>query len=55
MQSDKIFLVGREAERAELTDALASERPELIAVHGRRRVGKTYLVRAVLCPQRPPA
>lgn len=41
-----LFLAGREAERAELDDALASNRAELIAVHGRRRVGKTYLVRA---------
>jgi uncharacterized protein len=41
-----LFLAGREAERAELEDALLSNRAELIAVHGRRRVGKTYLVRA---------
>jgi len=42
-----LFLAGRQAERAELEDALASTRAELIAVHGRRRVGKTYLVRAI--------
>jgi hypothetical protein len=41
-----IFVAGRETERAELNDALESGRAELIAVHGRRRVGKTYLVRA---------
>jgi len=41
------FLAGRKAERAELTDALSSGRPELIAVLGRRRVGKTYLIRTV--------
>ncbi|MGH8209013.1 MAG: AAA family ATPase, partial [Steroidobacteraceae bacterium] len=41
------FLAGRKIERAELHDALASARPELIAVHGRRRVGKTYLIRTV--------
>jgi hypothetical protein len=38
-------LVGREAEQQELADALRSGRPELIAIYGRRRVGKTYLVR----------
>lgn len=45
------FLAGRAAERAELEDALASERPELIAVLGRRRVGKTYLIRTVFAEQ----
>jgi uncharacterized protein len=43
--SDGTFLAGRASERAELTDALKSDRPELIAVYGRRRVGKTYLIR----------
>jgi AAA+ ATPase superfamily predicted ATPase len=41
------FLAGRKAERAELADALSSGRPEQIAVLGRRRVGKTYLIRTV--------
>ena len=45
------FLAGRKSERAELDDALASGRPELIAVHGRRRVGKTYLIRTVFARQ----
>jgi uncharacterized protein len=45
------FLAGRNAERAELQDALTSGRPELIAVHGRRRVGKTYLIRTVFADQ----
>lgn len=45
------FLAGRKAERTELQDALASGRPELIAVHGRRRVGKTYLVRTLFAEQ----
>lgn len=38
-------LVGRKAEQQELADARDSGRPELIAIYGRRRVGKTYLVR----------
>jgi uncharacterized protein len=37
--------VGRISEWAELEHARDSGRPELIAVYGRRRVGKTYLVR----------
>jgi AAA+ ATPase superfamily predicted ATPase len=35
-------------ERAELEDAFHSGRPEFVAVYGRRRVGKTFLVRSVL-------
>jgi hypothetical protein len=38
-------VIGRAAERAEFVRALQSGRPELIAVYGRRRVGKTYLIR----------
>src|ERR1700761_3117269 len=45
--SPKAFLAGRDAERAELENALRSSKAELIAGHGRRRVGKTYLVRTV--------
>lgn len=44
-------IIGREAEQRELEDALGSGRPELIAVYGRRRVGKTYLVRAYFAVQ----
>jgi uncharacterized protein len=40
-------LVGRVPEIKILTDALASPRAELIAVYGRRRVGKTYLIQTV--------
>jgi AAA+ ATPase superfamily predicted ATPase len=47
----RVFLAGRRVERAELQDALTSTRSELIAVHGRRRVGKTYLIRAVFAEQ----
>jgi hypothetical protein len=38
-------LIGRENEIQILTDALQSNQAELIAVYGRRRVGKTYLIR----------
>jgi hypothetical protein len=41
-------IIGRQYERLILSDALKSDRPELIAIYGRRRVGKTYLVRATL-------
>ncbi len=38
-------LIGRNKEQQILKDALHSEEAELIAVYGRRRVGKTFLVR----------
>lgn len=37
--------VGRQQQLADLRKILASDRPEFIAVYGRRRVGKTFLVR----------
>ncbi|MBU0486425.1 MAG: ATP-binding protein, partial [Bacteroidetes bacterium] len=40
-------IIGRKAEKAILESALKSERPELIVVYGRRRIGKTFLVREV--------
>ena len=40
-------LVGRSHEADILNDALESNRSELIAVYGRRRVGKTFLIRNV--------
>jgi uncharacterized protein len=43
---DKI-LIGREPQIQELEEALHSNRPEMIALVGRRRVGKTYLVKQV--------
>lgn len=39
------FIVGRELEKARLEETLNSHRSELIAVYGRRRIGKTYLIR----------
>lgn len=38
-------IVGRTKEQNELEEAYASTRPEFIALYGRRRVGKTFLVR----------
>jgi uncharacterized protein len=38
-------IVGRELEKTILMDILKSRDPELIAVYGRRRVGKTFLIR----------
>ena len=40
-------LIGRKSEKATLINALKSNRSELIAVYGRRRIGKTFLVRQV--------
>jgi len=41
-------LIGRVAERAALERVLASREAELVAITGRRRVGKTFLVREAL-------
>ena len=38
-------MIGREKERKILLDALQSDESQFIAVYGRRRVGKTYLIR----------
>ena len=43
----KKTLIGRKKEKAILLEALASEEAEMISVIGRRRVGKTFLVRTV--------
>jgi AAA+ ATPase superfamily predicted ATPase len=40
-------LTGRESERKILHQALESKEAELVAVYGRRRVGKTFLIRQV--------
>lgn len=41
-------VVGRESEKKVLKEAMQSMTPELIAVYGRRRVGKTFLIRQFL-------
>ena len=43
MAKEKI--IGRKNETGILTKALHSTEPEFIAVYGRRRVGKTFLIR----------
>ena len=40
-------LVGRIQEKKIIEDALASTGAELIAIYGRRRIGKTFLIRSV--------
>ncbi len=39
-------LVGRKIEQEELKRLVDSEQPEFVAVYGRRRVGKTFLIRS---------
>lgn len=39
------IIIGRKEEKTLLEDALLSPRSELIALYGRRRIGKTYLIR----------
>ena len=41
-------IIGRERERAELKKYISSEQSEFIAIYGRRRVGKTFLVKELL-------
>jgi len=41
-----IFMVGREKEIELLSKIYSSDKPELLAVFGRRRVGKTFLIRS---------
>ena len=38
-------LIGRKKEQYELEQCVSSERPEFMVVYGRRRVGKTYLIK----------
>lgn len=38
-------IIGRETEQQRLLEASRSKEPELVALYGRRRVGKTFLVR----------
>ena len=39
------MFIGREKEKQELMRAYESSEAQFVAVYGRRRVGKTYLVR----------
>ncbi len=38
-------IIGREEEKMVLEKLLASDKPEFLAIYGRRRVGKTFLIR----------
>lgn len=42
---ERIFMIGREEEQAVLMELAKSDHSELAVVYGRRRVGKTFLVR----------
>lgn len=39
------LLIGRNAERAELDECMKSDKSELVVLYGRRRIGKTFLIR----------
>ena len=41
-------IIGREKEKLELNKFISSEQSEFIAIYGRRRVGKTFLVKELL-------
>jgi len=41
-------IIGRKSEQELLTNCLNSNKPEFLAVYGRRRVGKTFLIREYL-------
>ena len=42
------IIIGREKEIEELERRCRSNRPEFVAVYGRRRVGKTFLINEVM-------
>lgn len=44
----KSKMIGREQETRMLNEYIDSDRSEFITVYGRRRVGKTYLIRNVV-------
>ena len=39
------MIIGRERERADLENLMVSDKSEFVAVYGRRRIGKTFLIR----------
>src|SRR5579871_3474379 len=39
------LIIGRGREKKILKDVISSGRPEFVTVHGRRRVGKTFLIK----------
>ena len=45
------YIIGREKERKILDEMYNSDVSEFVAVYGRRRVGKTFLIREVFSEQ----
>jgi uncharacterized protein len=43
-------LIGRDSEKAFMESLLTSPKAELLAVYGRRRIGKTFLIKNVYAP-----
>ena len=41
-------IIGRKKEQRQIMDLYESGKPEFLAVYGRRRVGKTFLIRETL-------
>jgi len=39
------MMIGRKQERADLEELIASDKSEFVAIYGRRRIGKTFLIR----------
>jgi uncharacterized protein len=48
MKNNNMTIIGREAELATLSEAMESNQSEFVAVYGRRRVGKTFLIKQAL-------
>ena len=48
--TDNTAIIGRKAEQEALNECLMSKKSEFIALYGRHRVGKTYLIREALGP-----
>jgi len=42
------YIIGRDDEKLLLEGILANTKADLVAVYGRRRIGKTYLIRSYL-------
>jgi AAA+ ATPase superfamily predicted ATPase len=42
-----MILIGRNKEKATLDDLFQSDRAEFLAIYGRRRIGKTFLIKQI--------
>jgi uncharacterized protein len=45
LAENKNMIIGRQYEKEKLTEVLESDQPAFVAIYGRRRVGKTFLVK----------